>query len=161
MPRPERGRRAAAEKEALLKKHLPAGLPAVLVTVIAISGAAAAYAGSPVAQSAKTPKVGAILQAQADISPVGDYVAFNTGIFASARACAIRPVKIERGAAVIDTVPTVSPYKSGSKWAAGGQGEFRPIAGFVTRGETLRAEVAKKKTKTVVCKAKSISFVVP
>jgi hypothetical protein len=160
MPHPERGRRAAAEKEASLKKHLSVGLPVLLIAAIAIAGTAAALA-SPVAHNAKTPKVGAVLQAQADISPVGDQVAFNTGIFASVRACAVRPVKIERGATVIDTVPTVSPYKSGSKWAAGGQGEFRPIAGFVTSGETLRAEVAKKKTRAAVCKAKSISFVVP
>lgn len=144
-----------------MRKQLSAGLPAVLIAAIAITGAAVAYAASPTARVAKKPKVGAVLQAQANLSPIEDYVQFNTGIFASARACAVRPVQIKRGAAVIDTVPTVSPYKSGAKWAAGGQGEFKKIDGFLTRGETLRAEIAKKTTKAAVCKAKSISFVVP
>ena len=104
-----------------MRQHLPVGLPVALIVAIAITGATA-FASPPSAHTAKkTPKVGAILQAQADISPLGDYVEFHTGIFASVRACAVRAVKIERGAAVIATVPTVSPYKSGAKWAAGGR----------------------------------------
>lgn len=137
----------------------------LLVTAIAVC---LPLALAPAVGAKKTPKVGVQVSATANLSPIGDYVQFSVGAVSKSKACALRSIEIRRpaGNVLLDTLKTASPSKSGARWSASGIGEFIKIAGFVTSGETLRAETPQKKLKkggkvTAICKPASASLQVP
>jgi hypothetical protein len=120
------------------------------------------------AVSAKAPKAGTGLAAQASLSPLEDQVQFLGSVSSKQRGCALRTIEIRRpaGNVLLDTFQTTEPIKVGKVWSTAGDGDFHPIAGYVTRGESLVAIAPQKKLKkggkvVAVCKPGRKGFTVP
>jgi hypothetical protein len=138
------------------------------IVAISVAATLAVAAITVSAVFAKTPKVGGGMQAQGSLSPLEDQIQFQASIASKLRACAVRTVEIRRpaGNVLLDTFPLGDALKVGKVWSTAGDGDYHPIAGYVTHGEALVAIAPQKKLKkggrvTAVCKSVSKGFAVP